>query len=154
MMVEGNWSVGRLAINAPNLPYRTAVLPKGKERATYGTFWANCVTKKATGEVETAAWEFIKFITSAESSREWALNVGELPMRKAVAEARELREKQPHIAPFLEQMPYAYSSLKKEEEVYKRAIVAAVEGVLLKDKAPEDALNDAAKKVNEMLGKE
>ena len=154
MMIEGNWSIGRLAIDAPNLPYRTAPLPKGKERATYGTFWANCVTKKATGEVETAAWEFIKFIASAESSREWALNVGELPMRKAVAESAELVEKEPRIAPFLEQMPYAYSSLKKEEEVYKRAIIEAVEEVLLKDKAPEDALNAAAKKVNEMLGKE
>ncbi|KPJ59383.1 MAG: hypothetical protein AMS15_07025 [Planctomycetes bacterium DG_23] len=154
MMIEGNWSIGRLAIDAPDLPYRTAVLPRGKERATYGTFWANCVTKKATGEVETAAWEFISFITSAEASKAWALNVGELPMRKAVAESAELVEKEPRIAPFLEQMPYAYSSLKKEEEVYKRAITAAVEDALLKDKSAEDALNDAAVKVNEMLGGE
>ncbi len=55
------------------------------------------------------------------------------------------------LRPFLEQMPYARMSLRKDEGAYRSAIVDAIDEVLFNDKAPADALEQAASRVNEML---
>jgi len=155
MVIGGSWAVGKLKVEAPDLPYRIAVLPRGRHgRANYGTYWANCVTHKAQGERAEAAWRFVRFITAPAQVRRWADEVGEIPMLRSVAEDPEFVSRRPLLAPFVEQMGYSYSSLKKDEAKYKSAIVEAVERVVLKGDDPGKALHEAAQTVNRMLAEE
>ncbi len=72
-------------------------------------------------------------------------------MRTRVLHDAAFLEVSGKLRPFLDQMPYAQMSLKKDEGVYRAAIVDAVEEVLLNDLEPAAALHQAALRVNEML---
>ena len=84
----------------------------------------------------------------------WARSTGELPMRKRVLEDAEFISNNPRLAPFVEQLPYGFASVKKDEGTYKQAILDAVDEVLLNDMKPADALAEAAQRVNRMLEEE
>ncbi len=158
MIVDGNWRIGVLQTEAPDLDYGTAAIPVADNGvpATYGTAWGNSVTRRAEGPVRDAAWELIHYLAEYESMVAWSEGTGELPMRRRVLEDEAYRSRMGEltggrIEPFLEQMEYAQASLKKDEVTYKAALVEAVDRVLLTDADPAEALHDAAGRVDEML---
>jgi multiple sugar transport system substrate-binding protein len=159
MIIDGAWRIAALRTGAPDLDYGTALLPlaDGSDTpATYGTAWGSAVTRRTSGDVRDAAWRFVRFLASYESMTTWAEHTGELPMRRrmlddAAFHARMSEQTGRRIEPFIEQMPYARASLKKDETVYKKAIVDAVDRVLLRDVDPAEALADAADDVDAML---
>ena len=159
MIVDGNWRIGALRTDAPDLDYGTAPVPHkaGEAPATYGTAWGNAVTRRA--EDRSAAWRFVHFLAEYDSMVTWSEQTSELPMRRRVLDdtaylARMHEATGGRLQPFIDQMPYARASLKKNEPVYKKAIVDAVDRVLLKDVDPAIALADAADQVNAMLEEE
>ena len=151
MIVEGNWILQKLSETAPELEYTVVPLPGRKQNATYGSCWGNCVTTVAEGPQESAAFRFLKFITSRKSALFWTEQVGELPVYKDILDTGELGQKHPGLTPFIRSMSFAYSSIKKDETLYKKAIVEAIERVALRNIPPEDALNRSAQKINRML---
>ena len=169
MIVDGAWRIGGLASDAPDLEYGTAPVPASDAgvRATYGTVWGNAVTRRAPAPVAEAAWKFIRFLASYQNMKFWSRCTGELPLRRRVLEDRAfLQAAEPAegqgecpwtpervqlLLPFFDQMAYTDASLKKDEAVYKAAILHAIDEVVLKDVPPREALDTAAKKVNPML---
>jgi multiple sugar transport system substrate-binding protein len=159
MIIDGSWRIGALRSEAPDLDYGTAPIPlaDGSDTpATYGTAWGSAVTRQASGEVRDAAWRFVQFLTEYESMTYWSEHTGELPMRTRVLDDTAFRARLDEatggrMAPFLDQMPHARASLKKDETAYKRAIVDAIDRVLLRDEDPAEALADAAAQVDAML---
>lgn len=158
MIVDGNWRIGVLQTEAPDLDYGTAPIPvaDGGTPATYGTAWGNAITRRAEGPVREAAWEFVHFLAEYGSMVTWSEGTGELPMRRRVLEDEAYRARMDEltdgrIEPFLVQMEYAQASLKKDEVTYKASLVEAVDRVLLTDADPAEALHDAAERVDEML---
>lgn len=153
MTIDGSWRIGVLARTAPNLDYDTAVVPAsdGGFRATYGTAWGNAVTGKSSDPVREAAWKLIEFLASYPNMKLWSRHTGELPMRRRAATDPNFRARAGKLIPFLDQMTYSHASLKKDEAVYKAAIVEAVDRVLLRDVDPETALAAAATRVDAML---
>lgn len=151
MIVEGNWILGKLKEIAPALSYTIVKLPAAKKKATYGSCWGNCVTSSARGAQKKAAFRFVKFITSEKSSRIWTEVVGELPLYKRILKDSAFLKKHTGLSPFIQSMPYAYSSLKKDETRYKESITEAVQEVILRKTPPAAALKQAADTINKML---
>lgn len=152
MIVDLNVIVQKLKEQAPDIHYRIYPLPRRKQKATYGSCWGNCVTTTCTSQKSEAAFAFITFLASETSARFWTDAVGELPLYTSVLNDESFRSNHKKLFPFIVSMEYAYSSLKKDESAYKRAIVEAIEKVIQKNIAPEQALKQAALKVNTMLG--
>jgi len=151
MLVEGTWLIKSLKKDIRKFKWRVAKLPYNKFKAVYGSFWANCVTKRANKKQAKEAWKFIKYLSSTESMEYWADKVGELPVRKSVAQNKNFIQLHPELKPFIEQLPYTNSSLKKNEATYRLAITTAIERVVLMGYPPEKALNIAAEEINKML---
>ncbi len=161
MIVDGNWRIGVLQTEAPDLDYGTAPLPVADNgvAATYGTAWGHAVTRRAEGPVRDAAWELVHFLAGYDSMVTWSEGTGELPMRRQVLDDEQYRTRMAQVTgdriqPFLDQMAFAEASLKKDEGEYKAALVEAIDRVLLKDVEPAEALHDAAGRVDEMLERE
>jgi multiple sugar transport system substrate-binding protein len=156
MFVTGNWDVGKLRSLAPDLELGIAPLPASDEgvRATFGSAWGNAVTRSASSSVRDAAWKLVRFLTSYESMKFWWSRTGEVPMRRQVLEDEEFLAEAALLEPFLEQMPYADASLKKDEGVYMRAVFGVIRDVVLEGDDPGRALHAGAGKINAMLARE
>ncbi|MFC1479085.1 ABC transporter substrate-binding protein [Planctomycetota bacterium] len=151
MIVDLNVIIQKLKEQAPNIKYSIYQLPLQKEKATYGSCWGNCVTTTCTPEKAEAAFTFMTYLASEESARFWTDRVGELPLYRSVLTDEQFRTAHKKLLPFIISMEYAYSSMKKDESAYKHAIVEAIEKVIQKNVSPEQALKEAAAKVNTML---
>jgi multiple sugar transport system substrate-binding protein len=65
-----SWRASELRVKNPQLNFKTAPVPQipGSERNVgWGTFWAYAVSSKSGNQ--TAAWEFLKYLTSADVER-------------------------------------------------------------------------------------
>ncbi len=151
MIVEGNWILEKLREIAPNLRYSVVTLPAGNQDATYGSCWGNCVTSSAKGTQKKAAFKFVRFITSETSARIWTQMAGELPLYSRILSDSAFQNKHQALAPFIQSMPHAYSSLKKDEAFYKEAVTEAIQEVILRKTPPAQALKQAAENINKML---
>lgn len=102
-----------------------------------------------------AAWKFIEFMTSAEQNIKWAESVGYLPTRKSAIESEEgnqyferwpqyraVYEHFDEVTPRLQHPAYPEFS-----EVYKEVVGEMV----LNKKDPTPLMQDAAKKINDIL---
>jgi len=152
MMISGSFKIGELAKDCPKLDYGVVPLPAGlKGKASFGSMWGNCVTRVSSPSSQVAAWKFIAFLGKYETQKFWSHSTGELPMRRAILRDNTFRKEHPDYEPFLIQLPYSYSSVKKDEGAYKRAIVEAVEQTVYNDMDARTALGQAAKSINKML---
>jgi multiple sugar transport system substrate-binding protein len=148
MLIDGSFRVASLkgaiekGINAG-----VAVLPAHKSQATFASYWVHGITKNATDEKLDASIKFLKFLTSAKTMKAWLERVGELPARKALLDDPAITE-DPIIGPFVEQLPYAYSTFFIDEKANREAIQGAVEAVVLQNEDPKAALDAAVEKVN------
>ncbi|EFU43051.1 extracellular solute-binding protein family 1 [Paenibacillus vortex V453] len=102
-----------------------------------------------------AAWKFIEFMTSAEQNIKWAESVGYLPTRKSAIESEEgdqyferwpqyrsVYEHFDEVTPRMQHPAYPEFS-----EVYKEVVGEMV----LNKKDPTPLMQDAAKKINDIL---
>ncbi len=63
-----SWRAHELRVANPNLKFKVAPIPQLSGRgATYGSFWAEAVSKNSKNTQE--AWKFIKYLTSAEAEK-------------------------------------------------------------------------------------
>ena len=88
---------GTLAQTAPDLQYSIHLPPHSADRpaTTGGTNWSYVVSKQS--KHAEAAWNWIKFLTSAEAQKKWVLGGGELPSRTALYNDADLKSK-PQVA--------------------------------------------------------
>lgn len=153
MMVEGPWMISHFQNIAPNLEFEIAPLPASDKglKATYGTAWGNSVTRRASPAARAAAWKFLAFVTRYENMKLWTEATGELPVRREVLSDAPFVAKIGRLQPFLEQMPYSYFSVKKNENEYQLHVQEAIYEILFNKRKPAWALNQAAGRINTML---
>ncbi len=144
MVIDGSFRLGNLK-DVP-FDFASAPLPVGPngEPYTMGSFWANGITKKATGAKLEAAVKFLKFLTTPEVMERWTEAVGELPARPEVAEKFK---DDPKMKGFIDGLPYANATFFVDEKKDRQAIIDAVDKVILEGADPDQALDEAAKKV-------
>jgi multiple sugar transport system substrate-binding protein len=83
MCVGAPWYAGSFAVDIPEVNYQVFNMPAwvdGSEPISIGTGgWGYIVSDKCKNKE--AAWEFVKFMTSAEQTGKWAITTGALPAR-------------------------------------------------------------------------
>jgi multiple sugar transport system substrate-binding protein len=102
------------------------------------------------------AWDFLKWFTSAKTQMQWALETGNLPIRKS-------QTKMPEYKQYLAKYPYAATFVANLDNVTKArpnipaypkisiALGQAVQGVLLGKLQPQQALDQASQQVDAIL---
>jgi multiple sugar transport system substrate-binding protein len=104
MAISGLWAVNFLKETFPDMPYRVAPLPEGKQRASVA-FVVGYAIPKSVREPE-RAWRLLRYLTGREGARRWeAAGVG-LPGRRSVARELDLA-RDPRQRVFLDSLAYA-----------------------------------------------
>ena len=151
MHIDGSYRLGSLTSQAPDLNYGVTVLPtyNGVE-TSFGSFWTNGITTNATGNKLDAAAKFLEFLTSTEVMKTWTEKIGEIGARTEIAQDPDLL-KDEKLAPFIEQLPVADSYFYVDEDADRKALMDAIDEVLLNNTDPRKALDTATAKVQTIL---
>lgn len=89
MMLGHPAMLGNLPTTAPDLNFGVSLIPaNGDSRASCVTSWGYVMSAKAPSE---AATRFIEFLSSEEVEKQWTLQTGELPARKALLDDADIK---------------------------------------------------------------
>jgi multiple sugar transport system substrate-binding protein len=144
IMVEGNWVLGFLQQNFPDVDFGVLEVPtlggkKGTMVFTVG-YGINVKTKN-----EAASNAFVKFATGTVGMPIWTTGAGVLPSRSDVADATKVEENAlliPHIAGAAYATPWQKgTTMDTINNEYRNYVVAAVRG--------ETTLSEALKKAQD-----
>lgn len=156
---DGQWRVEQIRKFAPDLKYRTAMLPPpkgGRERAGFSGGNFMIVPKGAKNA--RGAWEFVKFwsgLTEPERAAEFYTWGGWLPLTPAIAESpiyQEYLRKNPEFRTFVELMPSENLEVLPPVpcQTYLNDRIYRAEDLALRgSKSPKEALAELAKDVAE-----
>ncbi|CAN5850066.1 hypothetical protein BH18ACT7_BH18ACT7_00200 [soil metagenome] len=100
MTIEGNWMIGAMAADYPNINYQVVPLPEGPAGAGTLTF-TNCWGIAAESDNIQAATELVEFLTSSEQQLEFASAFGVMPSVQSAAD--QWRTDNPDFVAFLDQ---------------------------------------------------
>jgi sn-glycerol 3-phosphate transport system substrate-binding protein len=111
-------------------------------------------------EEQQAAWEYVKFLVSAETQAEWFSGSGYIPIRVSshdLPPALAVVERYPQFQVAVDQLAEApvttatAGPLTGAYQEIREAVATAIEAMLLQDKEPAAALADAAAEANEAI---
>ncbi|MBP3950968.1 ABC transporter substrate-binding protein [Bacillus suaedae] len=151
MTTVGPWFPKTLAQQAPEMEYSIAPYPVKKESANLGT--ADHIIMSKQSENKETAWTFMEFFTNEENDMKWAEYQGFIPYHKANLE-NDPRKDDPEFKVFFDVAPDAvvYPTMPEWPQI-DQAIADAIQESLTGTKTPQQALDDAAEKVNLLLAK-
>lgn len=152
MLESGTWQIATLDqdLEEGEINYQYTLLPKDEQYASV-IGGENFGITVATSELE-ACVEFLKFMQSAQNNAEWGVAVGKLPVRSDAAELKDIWTEEPRYSVFSDAMEYAVARGPHPEwPIISEAIYNAVQEALIGDKTAEQALQDAANRVNPIL---
>jgi multiple sugar transport system substrate-binding protein len=150
MMVNGPWCIVPIRDEVPNLNWRLAVLPgRVKQASAMGGVDIGIVKGAKNAD---AAWEYIKWLYAPERIAEFWQKFGTLPLMPKIAESAPYWKGDPVYEVLLEQMKYAAprGPHPRWPEI-SAAIYTAMQEALTGVKTSEQALADAAKKVEDII---
>lgn len=151
MLETGTWQVATIDNDVNGkFNYKYAPLPKDKENATVigGENFGVCVGSEARD----ACVEFLKYMMSAQNNADWCEIAGKIPVRRDAALLKDFWTKDERYAVFTDSMNFAVARGPHEEwPTISKAIYTAMQGALMGEKAPEDALKEAASVVDPII---
>lgn len=128
-------------------------MPKGTQQATVSG-GANLVVPVGNSNREkSAAWEFIKFMTSKENTIELSTATGYLPTRESAtsdAVMTEFYSKNPAFKVAADQLPYVKGKTVPDGEA-SNSVLDALDAIWVSGADVDTTLADAAKKVEDLL---
>jgi multiple sugar transport system substrate-binding protein len=149
MTIDGSFRIGTLK-NVKGLNYAFAELPSHNGvKSNFASFWANGITKNATGEKLTAAIKFVKFLASEYVMEIWLKQVGELPANPKLG-AKYYDD--PTYGPFLKGLEYAHATFFVDETAQRQVIMDAVDKVI-NGYTPAAAWKEMAAEEQQILNK-
>ena len=149
--IDGSYRLGSLKSQAKDLNYGVTVLPSHNGVSTsFGSFWTNGITTNAKDGKLDASVKFLEHLTSVETMKAWTEKIGEIGAKNEIANDPELL-KDEKLAPFIQQLPIADSYFYVDEDADRKALMDAIDEVLLNNVDPRKALDDATKEVQALL---
>jgi len=150
MIFSGPWAIKSLT--EANIPFGVALIPEGPAGSATTVGGTNMVLFHK--ETKDLGLKFLRFILSPEIQAYWANELGQIPIREEAITLVDTT-KHPYLMTFITQMQYAtprppHPNYTEIELTFNSEMEAALAG----QKSPEQALNDAVKKVNERVLKE
>lgn len=145
MVFNGPWILD--SINRDKVDLGVGLVPRGPAGTSSTVGGTNMVVFKSCKEAR-LAHDFLTYLTSEEVQKMWCTRLGQIPVRPAVFSQVDTRAK-PELKVFFEQMLTARArppvpNYDKLEEITNAQMDLALQG----KKSPQDALTDAAAKVN------
>ena len=105
MVIEGNWLVGTMANDFPDVNWAVAELPEGSAgQATYA--FTVCYAVATESPNPEASWEAIDFLTGPEGAAAWTAEFNVMPARESLREG--WLADHPELEPFLNGAEYAH----------------------------------------------
>lgn len=147
MFIDGPWARGTLNEMAPNINWSVCQIPAadGKEPRFTTTSWYYTVFEPS--ENKDQVWDFIKFMTESENM---AKGVVTLPARKSASETERFKAEE--FQPWIAALPYGEPFPVTDQFSQIAEIVGnAVQEVLSKQKDAQQAADDAAAAIDELL---
>ena len=149
MMITGPWFWGMIEKDVPDLNYQLAPIPAHKQQVTMAVT-DNLVMFESCADKD-AAWEFIEFFYDPELRLEWAETFGMLPELKEVAQSEYITSSE-QWSLLMSLLPDAkFVPLHPRWKAISDEIIVAMQEAQLQTKTPQQALDDAAGRVNEIL---
>lgn len=154
MIMDGPWDLPSMR-KIKNFEWGVAPLPEGPvKRATY--IAGEHLTIFKNSEHPDEAWKFIKWFTSPEIQAKFSIESGYMPVRKSTLELQSYKnylKTDPYLASFVEQFKigYARQNITYHRVEINQKIAEAIEKTLKGNVSPEESLNEAAEKVDEIL---
>ncbi|MCK9526856.1 MAG: ABC transporter substrate-binding protein [Limnochordia bacterium] len=128
-----------------------APLPGYKNQVT-GVGGSSLAIFKTEPARESAAWEFVNWMTSTENNLEWSMNTGYIPLRLSVRDSDKYQAylaNNPHMQVVLEQFDYARARPNTVSYAdLSRILGVAVEEALYGNTNPGPILDQAVKEAN------
>lgn len=151
MIIEGPWKFAELAGAYPDFKPETAPMPAGKGGSAQ-VLGGEDIVLFTTAEKD-AAWSFMKFMTDEFAETEMA-KAGQIPVNKAAIESDAVKAIH-NFAPFLAAIKTAkprppVSTWPEIDNVLTSEVTLAIKG----EKPVKEALDEAAKKIDELLQKQ
>lgn len=154
MGLFGSWMFSEFATNeyvAKNCD--VAVLPQGKQRATIYNGLANSIAGNTSHKEE--AWKFVEFLGSEEANKIQAESGAAIPAYEGTADAWVKVSNKFNSKVFVDMLAYAKINPNSKESnawnaAEKEALIPAFTGKV----SVNDACDDVAKRVNEILATE
>jgi multiple sugar transport system substrate-binding protein len=151
ILLTGPWLRGQMQEEAPDIDYGIAPIPEGTTRATYGV--TDSIIMFASSDVKDEAWKFLEEAAFTDKwRREFTLKEGFLPVFKSVAEDPHFAD-DPQLAAFTELLPHAkFAPIIPNWEEMADATTRALQQIYLGEAPPEQALGEAAARIDQLLG--
>lgn len=147
---NGVWQTTNSAF--ADLDWAAAPVPQiGTEKAVWSssTHWVFPANKGQNADKTQAAATFVKWMN--DNSAGWA-ETGELPAANDVRNDPAIVEKYPNLQPFMDELEYAhYETVSPGIAEANALITTAINEALNGKKQPKEALDDAAKKADQIL---
>jgi len=149
MMITGPWFWGMLEEDVPDLEYTLAPIPAHKDQVTMAVT-DNLVMFESCADKD-AAWRFIEFFYDRELRLEWAETFGMLPELKEVAESEYITGSEQWNL-LMSLLPTGrFVPLHPRWTTISEEVKVGVQEAQLQTKTPQQALDDAAERVNRVL---
>lgn len=148
-LLEGPWMPAIFKEQYPQKTIQWALMPAGKGGSISVVGGENIVMFQQSKNKDAAA-EFIRFMLSPETQLTMA-TVGQVPVRTDITE--QAAKEQPYFAVFFEQLKTAkartpHPAWPKMEDI----LTSAGQAILRGEKTPQAALDEAAQKIDALLG--
>lgn len=155
-LFERNWAYAWLLAQSPKSPVRDKVgmsplphFPDGKSVATLGG-WHIGISKYS--DVKDDAWKFVEYVTSYETQKKLALNLGWNPGRKDLYGDADILERLPYFAELEKVLEHAYPRPTRPyypqmSQVLQKYLNSALAGTI----SPEEALKSSEKEIQDII---
>jgi ABC-type glycerol-3-phosphate transport system substrate-binding protein len=155
MSLMGSWDLPHL--KDMDFDWAMAPVPAGSKKRVAPLGGEYLVVFRQTQHPK-EAWEFVRWFVSPEIQEWWSKESKYLPIRLSALDSptyKTFLETDPGLKVFAEQMRYAYAEpiLLDQASEIDLALFSALEKAMRKVMTPRAALEEAAKKANEILAK-
>ncbi len=158
MIVHSSFALS-LITNRARFRWSVAPIPAGPAGSVLNAGGGNFVLfAKTSPERQRAAWEFIKWMTSAANTASYSMKSGYLPLRASAMKESQLESyyKQFPMAKKSVDLSFSYGKgrmvVLDVEKGVRQFLNPALEAVLLGSADPKQALEEATTKANAVLG--
>ena len=148
MAIEGIYMLSSVE-EQKGLEYAGAPVPSfGPGRAVWGGSHLLCMPKNLSPQRAQLVWRFMRYLS--DHSLDWAEG-GQIPVRRSLLNQPRFRQMRVQYA-FAKQLPYVvFEPASHKSTEIMPFYDAAIEAALLGIKSPQDALNEAARRIQQVL---
>ncbi len=144
-------NVSRLKQKAPNLRLGIAAIPQlsgGSKTVNYADFWGYSVL--AASKNSASAWDFLVFLTGADTNRYFANVVSRPAARRDILSEEK---SSPELGVFAEAVLSATNWYQVDPAAIENIFKDIINAVVLENTKPVDAIRDAAARVSSLMRK-